>query len=126
MGLIKMKPRIRCSSLPRIFLCNGSITLNSIVTPRDGDEERHPPARQDLQHVCRQEEHVDHEQGDPLPADGGCWYYNQSVANTAPRFGGYLDGGTWGVINEVGNWPGAWWPTRWWRLRGASSRGTSD
>lgn len=47
--------------------------------------------------------------GDPLPADGGCWYYNQSVSNTAPRFGGYLDGGTWGVINEVGNWPGAWW-----------------
>jgi len=33
-----MKPRIRCSSLPRIFLCNGSITLNEIVTPRDGDE----------------------------------------------------------------------------------------
>lgn len=47
--------------------------------------------------------------GDPLPADGGCWYYNQAVSNTAPRFGGYLDGGTWGVINEVGNWPGAWW-----------------
>lgn len=47
--------------------------------------------------------------GEDLPADGGCWFYNQSVSNTAPRFGGYLDGGTWGVINEVGNWPGAWW-----------------
>ncbi len=47
--------------------------------------------------------------GDPLPVDGGCWFYNQSVANTAPRFGGYLAGDTWGVINEVGNWPGAWW-----------------
>lgn len=47
--------------------------------------------------------------GETLPADGGCWYYNQSVANVAPRFGGYLDGGTWGVINEVGQWPGAWW-----------------
>ncbi len=33
-----MKPRIRCSSLPRIFLCNGSLTLNAIVKPRDGDE----------------------------------------------------------------------------------------
>lgn len=47
--------------------------------------------------------------GDPVPADGGCWYYNLSVDNAAPRFGGYLAGGTWGVVNEVGNWPGAWW-----------------
>jgi hypothetical protein len=44
------------------------------------------------------------------PAAGaGCWFYNQALGNTAPRYGGYLDGGTWGVINEVGNWPGAWW-----------------
>jgi hypothetical protein len=47
--------------------------------------------------------------GQALPANGECWFYNQSVSNTAPRFGGFLDGGTWGVINEVGNWPGAWW-----------------
>lgn len=47
--------------------------------------------------------------GDPLPADGGCWFYNQSVSNSSPRFGGYLAGDTWGIINEVGNWPGAWW-----------------
>ena len=47
--------------------------------------------------------------GDPLPAVDGCWFYNQAVANTAPRYAGYLQGGTWGVVNEVGNWPGAWW-----------------
>jgi hypothetical protein len=47
--------------------------------------------------------------GDAVPEPDTCWWYNQAVANTAPRFGGYLDGGTWGVINEVGNWPGAWW-----------------
>jgi hypothetical protein len=44
-----------------------------------------------------------------VPADGGCWYYNLAVSNAAPRFGGYLAGGTWGIVNEVGNWPGAWW-----------------
>jgi hypothetical protein len=47
--------------------------------------------------------------GQALPKDGGCWFYNQSVANAAPRFGGYLAGNTWGVVNEVGDWPGAWW-----------------
>jgi hypothetical protein len=47
--------------------------------------------------------------GQAAPADGGCWFYNLSVDNSAPRFGGYLAGDTWGVINEVGNWPGAWW-----------------
>lgn len=47
--------------------------------------------------------------GQQPPGDGDCWYYNESVANTAPRFGGYLAGDTWGIINEVGNWPGAWW-----------------
>jgi hypothetical protein len=47
--------------------------------------------------------------GDPTPVDGGCWYYNLSVDNSAPRFGGFLAGDTWGVVNEVGNWPGAWW-----------------
>jgi hypothetical protein len=47
--------------------------------------------------------------GQPVPASGGCSFYNQSVANAAPRFAGYLTGGTWGIINEVGNWPGAWW-----------------
>jgi hypothetical protein len=44
-----------------------------------------------------------------LPPGYGCWYYNQAVANVAPRYGGYLAGGTWGIVNEVGNWPGAWW-----------------
>jgi hypothetical protein len=44
-----------------------------------------------------------------LPAGYGCWYYNQSVSNTSPRYGGYLAGNTWGIINEVGNFPGAWW-----------------
>ena len=34
---------------------------------------------------------------------------NQSTANVAPRYGGYLAGNNWGVVNEVGNWPGAWW-----------------
>lgn len=47
--------------------------------------------------------------GDPTPKDGGCWYYNLAVDNAGPRYGGYLAGDTWGVINEVGNWPGAWW-----------------
>ncbi len=47
--------------------------------------------------------------GQPLPGNGECWFYNLSVGNDAPRFGGYLAGNTWGVINEVGNWPGAWW-----------------
>ncbi len=47
--------------------------------------------------------------GEASPKDGGCWYYNLSVDNAAPRFGGFLAGNTWGVINEVGNWPGAWW-----------------
>jgi len=47
--------------------------------------------------------------GQPLPPGGGCWYYNQAVANAAPRYAGYLAGSRWGVINEVGNWPGAWW-----------------
>ena len=65
--------------------------------------------------------------GDPLPADGGCWYYNQSVANTAPRFAGYLDGGTWGVMNEVGNWPGAWWlaPYSFWYQWGYGANGAA-
>lgn len=44
-----------------------------------------------------------------IPEPDTCWYYNQANANVAPRYGGYLDGGRWGVINEVGNWPGAWW-----------------
>jgi len=51
--------------------------------------------------------HIDPSQR--LPKGYGCWYYNQAVANTAPRYGGYLDGSSWGVVNEVGNWPGAWW-----------------
>lgn len=41
--------------------------------------------------------------------DAGCWFYNQAVSNLAPRHAGYLSGVPWGVINEVGNWPGAWW-----------------
>lgn len=49
------------------------------------------------------------EAGQPLPANGGCWFYNQAVANDAPRNSGYLSGDTWGIMNEVGNWPGAWW-----------------
>ena len=44
-----------------------------------------------------------------LPAGYGCWYYNQSVTNTSPRYGGYLAGSSWGITNEVGNFPGAWW-----------------
>lgn len=65
--------------------------------------------------------------GETLPADGGCWYYNQSVANVAPRFSGYLSGGTWGVINEVGNWPGAWWlfPYSFWYQWGYGATGAS-
>ncbi len=47
--------------------------------------------------------------GQPASSDGSCWYYNLSVDNSAPRFGGYLAGNTFGIINEVGNWPGAWW-----------------
>jgi hypothetical protein len=47
--------------------------------------------------------------GQSAPKDNGCWYYNLAVDNSAPRFGGYLAGDTWGVVNEVGNWPGAWW-----------------
>lgn len=47
--------------------------------------------------------------GEPTPKDNGCWYYNLAVNNEGPRYGGYLAGDTWGVINEVGNWPGAWW-----------------
>lgn len=44
------------------------------------------------------------------PAPGqGCWYYNQAVTNTAPNYAGYLAGDTWGITNEVGNFPGAWW-----------------
>ena len=49
------------------------------------------------------------EPGQTAPADGGCWYYNLSVDNSAPRFGGYLAGDTWGITNEVGNFPGPWW-----------------
>ena len=65
--------------------------------------------------------------GDPLPAGSGCWYYNQSVANTAPRFAGYLNGGTWGVMNEVGNWPGAWWlaPYSFWYQWGYGATGSA-
>jgi hypothetical protein len=65
--------------------------------------------------------------GDPMPKDGGCWYYNQAVGNVAPRFGGYLDGGTWGVINEVANWPGAWWlfPYSFWYQWGYGANGSS-
>ena len=44
-----------------------------------------------------------------LPAGYGCFYYNLSVANSAPQYAGYLAGNTWGIMNEVGNWPGAWW-----------------
>lgn len=65
--------------------------------------------------------------GEPLPVDDGCWYYNQSLANTAPRYGGYLDGGTWGVMNEVGNWPGAWWlaPYSFWYQWGYGATGAA-
>jgi hypothetical protein len=65
--------------------------------------------------------------GGPPPADGGCWFYSQALGNTAPRFGGYLDGGTWGVINEVGNWPGAWWlfPYSFWYQWGYGANGSS-
>jgi hypothetical protein len=65
--------------------------------------------------------------GDPLPADGDCWFYNQSVANVAPRNAGYLAGGTWGIMNEVGNWPGAWWlfPYTSWYQWGYGATGAS-
>jgi hypothetical protein len=65
--------------------------------------------------------------GQAVPVPDGCWYYNQSVANTAPRHAGYLSGGTWGVINEVGNWPGAWWlfPYSFWYQWGYGANGAS-
>ena len=44
-----------------------------------------------------------------LPKGYGCWYYNQAVINASPRYAGYLAGSTWGITNEVGNFPGAWW-----------------
>jgi hypothetical protein len=44
-----------------------------------------------------------------LPRGYGCWYYNQAVTNTSPRYAGYLAGDSWGITNEVGNFPGAWW-----------------
>lgn len=65
--------------------------------------------------------------GQPVPEPDGCWYYDQAVANTAPRHGGYLAGGTWGVVNEVGNWPGAWWlfPYSFWYQWGYGASGAS-
>ena len=62
-----------------------------------------------------------------LPAGYGCWYYNQSVSNDAPRYAGYLAGNTWGIINEVGNWPGAWWlfPYTFWYQWGPGLNGAS-
>jgi hypothetical protein len=47
--------------------------------------------------------------GQSIAPGQGCWYYNQAVTNTAPNYAGYLAGDTWGIDNEVGNWPGAWW-----------------
>lgn len=44
-----------------------------------------------------------------LPAGYGCWYYNLAVINASPRNAGYLAGDTWGITNEIGNFPGAWW-----------------
>lgn len=32
------KPTYRCSALPRIFGCNGSLSITHLVDPRDGDE----------------------------------------------------------------------------------------
>ena len=65
--------------------------------------------------------------GDPLPAGDGCWFYNQAVANTSPRNSGYLAGDTWGIMNEVGNWPGAWWlfPYTFWYQWGYGADGAS-
>jgi hypothetical protein len=65
--------------------------------------------------------------GQPLPKPDTCWWYNQSVANAAPRYAGYLAGGTWGVVNEVGNWPGAWWlaPYSFWYQWGYGANGAS-
>lgn len=65
--------------------------------------------------------------GQAVPDPDGCWWYNQSVGNTAPRYGGYLAGGTWGVINEVANWPGAWWlfPYSFWYQWGYGATGQS-
>ena len=62
-----------------------------------------------------------------LPTGYGCWYYNQSVSNASPRYGGYLAGNTWGIINEVGNWPGAWWlfPYTFWYQWGPGLNGAS-
>ncbi len=40
------------------------------------------------------------------PANAECWFFNQSVSNTAPRFGGFLAANTWGVINESSTRPG--------------------
>jgi len=64
----------------------------------------------------------------PAPAPGGgCWYYNLSVDNSAPRFGGYLAGDTWGITNEVGNFPGPWWlvPYTVWYQFGPGLNGSS-
>jgi hypothetical protein len=65
--------------------------------------------------------------GQAVPDPDTCWWYNQSVSNTSPRFGGYLAGGTWGVVNEVGNWPGAWWlfPYSFWYQWGYGANGAS-
>lgn len=62
-----------------------------------------------------------------LPEGTGCWYYNLSVSNDAPRYAGYLAGNTWGIINEVGNWPGAWWlfPYTFWYQWGPGLNGAS-
>lgn len=67
------------------------------------------------------------EPGQSVPDPDTCWWYNQAVANTEPRFGGYLDGDTWGVVNEVGNWPGAWWlvPYSSWYQWGYGENGAS-
>ncbi len=50
-----------------------------------------------------------------------------AVANDAPRYAGYLAGGTWGIMNEVGNWPGAWWlfPYTSWYQWGYGATGAS-
>jgi hypothetical protein len=50
-----------------------------------------------------------HDPTQQLPKGYGCFYYNQSVSNAAPRYAGYLAGDRWGIMNEVGNFPGAWW-----------------
>ena len=49
------------------------------------------------------------------------------MANTSPRNSGYLAGDTWGIMNEVGNWPGGWWlfPYSFWYQWGYGADGAS-